>query len=106
MITYALKNSDDFLGILELSKSRLIILDFTASWCGPCKQLAKLLKSLPDSESVNVVKINIDEFTDITNKFDIVSVPTLVFVKSSIVKKIIKGVPEQREILEMINNYV
>jgi thioredoxin 1 len=107
MIVYTLKNSNDFIKLLELSNTRLLILDFTAeAWCAPCRQLSKLLKDLPDNDNIYIVKIDIDEFGDIANKFDITSVPTLVFVKSSIVQKVINGVPDMQKMIELINNYV
>jgi thioredoxin 1 len=62
-----------------LSSEKPVLVDFYADWCGPCKRLAPLLEGLADeySESVSVVKINVDNNRDLAMEHGIRSIPTL-----------------------------
>lgn len=77
--------SDNF---KEIVSSGVWIVDFYADWCGPCKMLTPLLESL---EYDNILKVNIDEFHNISNNYGIMSIPTLIFLKDGEEKNKIIG---------------
>jgi len=67
-----------------------IILDFYAPWCPPCKITGENLKKLDNYRGVKIYKINIDEDKELAALFNVTSIPTLVFIKDSmIVNKVI-----------------
>ena len=63
---------------------KLVIIDFFATWCGPCKMLSPIISEIANeySNSVKVCKVNIDENQDLAIKYNIMSVPTLIFLKN------------------------
>lgn len=68
----------------EVVKSeKLVMVDFWAEWCGPCKALGPKLEEIAaeNSEQVKVVKINIDENKETAQKFGIRSIPTMIIFK-------------------------
>ena len=65
----------------ELISEGLVLVDFYADWCGPCKMLAPNLEKLGDT--YNVIKVNVDEFEDIARKYAIMSIPALYLFKDS-----------------------
>ena len=71
-----LTNSVDF---KEIIKDGIWLVDFSASWCGPCKMLEPNLEEL--SKEYNVLKVDIDNFRDLTESFNIMSVPTIILFK-------------------------
>lgn len=65
-----------------LIQDELVLVDFFATWCGPCKMLGPVLEELSnEQEKLKIVKIDIDENPNITKKFGIMSVPTLILFK-------------------------
>ena len=78
------------------------IVRFTASWCGPCKMLAKTLEEVDSKLPIEVV--DIDVFPDIAAEFGIRSVPTLVIVEDNIPSKRIVGNKTKQEIEAFIND--
>lgn len=63
----------------EIIKGRNVLVDFYATWCGPCRMLAPELENV--SDKILVVKVDIDENMDLAKKFGIMSVPTLIYFK-------------------------
>lgn len=62
--------------------TKLMVVDFTASWCGPCKFLAPVINDLADKyEDVVFVKIDVDELKDVAQQYDVKAMPTLVLLK-------------------------
>ena len=60
-----------------------VLMDFTATWCGPCKKMLPHLKSLSEEiENVKFVKVDIDECSEISEIYRVSSVPTFVIVKN------------------------
>ena len=73
-------NSQEFDNTTE---SGVVVVDFFATWCGPCKVLSPVIDELSgELENVNFVKVDIDQSTDLAQKFKIVSVPTLKVFKN------------------------
>lgn len=70
-------------------KDRLVVLDFWAEWCGPCRMLAPVLEEIgTEYPEVAFGKVNVDEDAGLAQMFGIVSIPTLVFMKNGkIIKK-------------------
>ena len=64
----------------ELIKEGNVLVDFYATWCGPCKMLAPELESIRDK--VKIVKIDVDENPNLCKKFGVMSVPTLIYFKT------------------------
>ncbi len=65
------------------SSGNLILMDFYATWCGPCKMLAPVLDEVSENyPDVTFVKINVDEEEELARRFGIQVIPTLVFVKN------------------------
>lgn len=73
-------NEDQFDAIISENKN--VLIDFYATWCPPCKMLAPVLEKLQDKfDNVTIVKIDVDQNENISRKFKIMSIPTLVFFK-------------------------
>ena len=70
-----LEKSDNF---NELIKEGIVLVDFYAEWCGPCKMMMPVLESL---NNVNIIKVNVDTFSNLSEEYRIMSIPTLVFFK-------------------------
>lgn len=80
-----------------------VLVDFWASWCGPCKMLAPVLSEVAEeyADEVKVCKINVDDEMELAQKYRIVSVPTLlVFENGEIVNQSVGFVPKE-EITEL-----
>lgn len=94
MVKY-LENESEF---DELIKGRVLV-DFYADWCGPCKRLMPILEDIKD---IDILKVNVDSFGDLSRNFGIMSIPTLIlFDGGKEVKKSI-GFKTKEEILDMI----
>ena len=72
----------NFDGLLESEK--LVIVDFWATWCGPCRMLSPLLDEVEEemADKITVVKVNIDDAEEIAMRYRIMSIPTLIFFKN------------------------
>ena len=72
----------NFDGLLESEK--LVIVDFWATWCGPCRMLSPLLDEVEEemADKITVVKVNVDDADEIAMRYRIMSIPTLVFIKN------------------------
>ena len=69
----------------EESQEGIVILDFYATWCGPCRMLGPILEEVEqEDELVKVLKINVDENRELAIKFNVGSIPKLVFLNEGI----------------------
>ena len=80
-----------------IQDNKLVIVDFWATWCGPCRMLSPILDEveaeMPDQ--ITVVKVNVDDADEIAAKFRIMSIPTLLFIKNGeIVDKTVGAMPK------------
>jgi thioredoxin 1 len=72
-------------------KNGLVLVDFWAAWCGPCRAQAPYLEQL-DASKVKVCKVNVDENLELAEKFNIMSIPTLIVFKDGKQVKMSTGV--------------
>lgn len=85
---------------------KIVLIDFFATWCGPCKMLSPIISEIADnySESVKVCKVNVDENRDLALKYNIMSIPTLIFMKNGEAIKSIVGLCSKSELDNIIND--
>ena len=90
--------------VIEGSKEKLIIVDFWAPWCGPCKQLTPLLEKIIKkySEKINLIKINIDENQQIASQLRIQSIPAVFAFKDKQIVNAFQGALPEKQIIDFL----
>ena len=88
-----------------LKNPKIVVLDFFANWCGPCKMLMPVLEEVENErEDVEVLKVNIDQDEELAKQFGVLSIPTLVYFVNGEEKHKTVGYRQKSQILEVINN--
>lgn len=86
-----------------LNSDKPVLLDFFATWCGPCQMVGPILEEIAEERSdIKVAKIDIDEQMALARRFRVMSVPTLVVMKNGEVVNKSVGAKPKSAILEMI----
>ena len=86
-----------------LTSQKPVLLDFWASWCGPCMMVSPTIDQIAEeNEDILVGKINVDEQPELASTFGIVSIPTLIIIKDGRVSSQVVGVRTKPQILEML----
>lgn len=81
-----------------------VLVDFWATWCGPCKMIAPIVKEIADEYDGKILvgKVNVDEEPDLTMQYNVSSIPTLMVFKSGQLVNKAVGYREKDEILKML----
>lgn len=91
--------------LVEETKEGLVLIDFWATWCGPCRMQAPILEQLSqeiDEDELKILKMDVDENPETARQFGIMSIPTLMFKKDGEVVKQVAGVHTKDQLKAII----
>jgi len=89
----------------EISKG-IVIVDYWAPWCGPCRKLQPVLKQISDEGKVKVAKINVDNYRDFANNQKVNKIPTLIIYKEGNEVQRLTGLYTKDELKKILNTYM
>ncbi|MBE7044939.1 MAG: thioredoxin [Ruminococcaceae bacterium] len=85
-----------------------VLVDFWASWCGPCQMLSPIIDALSEEYKgrFKIGKINVDEQSELAANFAVVSIPTLLIFKDGKMEERLVGVRSQDDLAELLDQYL
>ncbi len=98
VITLTNSNFDEVIA----SSTQPVLVDFWATWCGPCRMVSPIVDEIAEEEDVTVGKVNVDEEPELAQRFAVMSIPTLlVFEGGKLVNKSVGAKPKD-DILDLL----
>ena len=89
---------------INLDTKDLIVVDFYADWCGPCQMILREIKEIAKQyKDLTIYKVNIDEFPEMAMEYDVLSIPTLLFIKDNEIKDEVIGYKDKIFISDRID---
>jgi thioredoxin 1 len=88
----------------------IVLVDFWAAWCGPCKMIGPVIEELAhefkEKGNIKIAKLNVDESAQTAQKYNIMSIPALKFFKDGKIVDEIAGLQPKEAIIEKLNNLI
>ena len=94
--------------VIEASKTKPVLVDFFAAWCGPCKMQGPIVDQLSDEmgEEAIIGKVNVEEAAKISEQFGVMSIPTLIIFKDGVAKETMTGLQSKDNLVTQIKKYL
>ncbi|MFD2098956.1 thioredoxin [Flagellimonas iocasae] len=91
-----------------IDSDQLVLIDFSAEWCGPCKMLAPILKDVKHElgDSIKIVKIDVDKNQPLANRFQVRGVPTMMLFKKGEQLWRQSGVLQKSQIVQVVKSFM
>lgn len=86
--------------------SGLSLVDFSATWCGPCKMQTPILEELAGEVDYNIVKVDVDNSSDIAGQYNVNAVPSLMIFQNGVLKETLVGFQSRDVIEEAMSKYL
>ena len=104
VITITNNNFDE----VVLNSDKPVLVDFWATWCGPCRMVSPLIEELAEdySETAVVGKVNVDNESELSSKFRIMSIPTVMLFKNGQVVEKVVGARPKSEFADLLNRNI
>jgi thioredoxin 1 len=85
-----------------------VLVDFWAEWCGPCKMISPVLEEIAEEQAgkIQIGKLNIDDNLEVTRRFDVMSIPTLILFKNGEPEVRLIGAKPKGQLLQEIAAYL
>ena len=85
-----------------------VLVDFWAEWCGPCKMISPVLEEIAEEQAgkIQIGKLNIDDNLEVTRRFDVMSIPTLILFKDGEPEVRLIGAKPKGQLLQEIAEYL
>ena len=85
-----------------------VLVDFWAEWCGPCKMIAPVLEEIAEEHEgkIQIAKLNVDDSLDVSRRFDVMSIPTLILFKDGEPQVRLIGAKPKGALVEEISAYL
>ncbi|CAM3095625.1 thioredoxin [Streptobacillus ratti] len=87
-------------------KEKVVLVDFFATWCGPCKRLGPVLDELSEEADFSIVKIDVDQFPELAGEYGVRSIPTLFVVKDGEKVATDLGFKTKEELISLVKNNI
>lgn len=104
MMLIHIENEKDFEEVIAKGK---VVVDFYATWCGPCRMLAPILESIAEQRSDLVIaKLDVDQVSQIASRYSIASIPTLLFFNDGTLVHEQIGFMSEKQLLHTIDTHL
>jgi thioredoxin 1 len=89
----------------EETKEGVVLLDFWATWCGPCRMIAPVLDQLSEEQSfAKICKINVEEASELAAKYQVRAVPTIILLKDGEIQETLVGVQSKETLFKKLED--
>lgn len=91
-----------------IKNNGVVLVDFYADWCGPCKMLGPVLEELAGEYEgkANIVKVNVDEVSELASEYGVMSIPNMFFIKNGEVVKQVVGYQPKAGLKQVLDSLI
>lgn len=95
---FSVKSKEDFGNYLKAAGKKLVVLDFYATWCGPCKKIEGFIEELANAhmDEVVILKVNVDECEEVAIDYNVSSMPQFFFIKDGKIVESLSGASNEK----------
>lgn len=99
--------NDNFESVIQ-SAERPVLVDFSASWCGPCRMIAPIIEEIMEdyADELDVYKVDVDEADAVAAQYEVMSIPTIVFFKNGQEQERIVGFRSKEMLVQSLQKYL